>query len=118
MKKRILSALLALYMILPLLPATALAKMPSDELTVNEFEWEVLRLVNIERANAGLNSLSMIEPLQQSCSVRAEEIGPVFSHTRPDGSDCYTAIPKTFKWKAAGENIAKGQRNPAEVMDS
>ncbi len=52
--------------------------------------------------------------LQRSARVRAEEIAEKFSHTRPNGSTCFTAI--TIRYSTAGENIAMGHRSPEAVM--
>ena len=42
-----------------------------------------------------------------------------FSHTTPEGVDFATRITKAgYRWSGAGENIAKGQRTPADVMTS
>ncbi len=57
-----------------------------SELSMNDYEWEVLRYVNIERTKKGLTSLSMPQALQQSCDVREKEILNLFSHDRPDGT--------------------------------
>lgn len=76
----------------------------------------VIRQVNEERRAAGLSELEKDESLCESCAVRVNEIGTDFSHTRPDGSSCFTAI--TISYKACGENIAWGQRSASDVMDS
>lgn len=90
-----------------------------DDISVNDYEWEVLRLTNVERAKEGLYLLSMPEELQQPCNVREKEIATFYSHDRPDGTDCFTAIDSKFKKKVTlGENIAKGQKNPAQVVDA
>ena len=48
--------------------------------------------------------------------LRANELVELFSHDRPDGSDCFSAFPSGYhRW---GENIAEGQKDPADVMDS
>ena len=86
------------------------------DLSLHDYEWEVLRLTNIERANQGLSALSMPQALQKACDVREKEVVTVFSHTRPDGSDFFTAIDSTFKCIGNGENIAKGHKNPEAVM--
>ena len=50
--------------------------------------------------------------------MRAKEIVSAFSHTRPDGRDCFTAMKEAgVSYRAAGENIAKGQRTPEQVVD-
>ncbi|MCI7766607.1 MAG: CAP domain-containing protein [Oscillospiraceae bacterium] len=76
---------------------------------------EVIELINKERAAAGKSALKKNDELCKNAQLRASEIGGYFSHTRPDGTDCFTAI--TVPYGYAGENIAKGQRNAEEVMD-
>lgn len=85
---------------------------PSVLLT--EYEKGVVALVNKERLAAGLNALQIEPSLMASCDVRAKEIVSKFSHTRPDGRDCFSAI--TTKFVFAGENVAKGQSSPQRVM--
>ena len=78
---------------------------------------EVLRLTNIERANEGLPALGTTPELTQTAVVRAYEIIQSFSHDRPDGRSCFTAFAENgvvYSW--AGENIAMGQRTPADVV--
>lgn len=72
---------------------------------------EVLRLVNEERAKQGLSSLAWSDSLAESATVRAKEIIVKFSHTRPDGTSCFTVNPK-----ARGENIASGYNSPQAVV--
>lgn len=76
---------------------------------------EVIRLINEERAAAGKPALKKNDELCKNAQVRVLEIGSYFSHTRPDGTDCFTAI--TVPYGYAGENIAMGQRTPKEVME-
>ena len=79
-------------------------------------EMQVLDLVNAERAKYGLAPLSWdAGNLGAGAAVRAQEISVYFSHTRPDGSSCFTAV-RNPGW--LGENIAAGQRSPQEVMNS
>ncbi|MDO5478480.1 MAG: S-layer homology domain-containing protein [Clostridia bacterium] len=122
MKQRFFSILLCVCMLMCIvsIPAAAASKGLPDEVKAiaSEYEWEVLKLVNIERANSGLQSLSMVSELQASCDIRAVELETSFSHTRPNGSGCYTTIPKSFPHKGAGENAAKGQTSPEEVVES
>ena len=76
---------------------------------------EVIRLVNEERTAAGKSALKKNDELCNNAQVRAGEISSYFSHTRPDGKNCFTVI--TVPYGYAGENIAMGQRTPEEVMD-
>ena len=80
-------------------------KIPNDSISVNKYEWEVLRIVNVERAKEGREPLSMISVLQEACNIRENELLTVFTHTRPNGSSCFTAIPNTYKFATSGENI-------------
>lgn len=88
----------------------------ADILSSDEFVDEVIRLVNEERAAAGLDALEKNDTLCTNADKRAREVAKKFSHTRPDGTKCFTAI--TISFTRAAENIAKGQTSPAEVMDS
>ena len=59
MKQRFFSMLLCLCMLMCIvsIPTLAASKGLPDEIKAiaSEYEWEVLKLVNIERANAGLH---------------------------------------------------------------
>ena len=56
--------------------------------------------------------------LSAAAQVRAQEIDVSFSHTRPDGTSCFTVL-KDFgiSYRACGENIAKGSPSPARVVE-
>ena len=84
---------------------------------INDYSWEVLDLVNQERAKVGVGPLVMDKGLLKAAQQRAEEITILFSHTRLNGEPCSTALPKGYN-SIVGENIAKGQDNPSEVMQS
>ena len=80
---------------------------------------EVVRLVNAERAKEGLAALQMDSSLNSAAQVRAKEIVTSFSHTRPNGSNCFTALSEAgIKYNGSGENIAYGQKTPAEVVNA
>ena len=90
-----------------------------NTVTVAQYESEVLRLVNIERAAQGLAALSAgSSAAMQAAAVRAAEIKTSFSHTRPNGSSCFTALEEAgVPYRAAGENIASGYRTPSAVVE-
>lgn len=75
--------------------------------------WQVLDLVNQQRAAQGLSALTMDQDLLNAAMQRAAETTVVFSHTRPDGTQCYTAAPN----KMSGENIAMGTTTASTTMD-
>ena len=85
----------------------------------NDLADQVLALINNERASAGLGALSMNGGAQQAAGVRAVELLSDFSHTRPDGAGCYTALDQAgVGYSAAGENIAAGQSSASAVVKS
>lgn len=89
------------------------------EVNVPETIARVVELVNKERAAAGVAPLSYNASLQPAADVRVKEIVELFSHTRPDGTACFTAIKEIgIRYSYAGENIAVGQRSAEEVMEA
>ena len=82
---------------------------------------EILELVNNIRAEAGVSPLTLDMTLCQVATVRAIEMDNtgVFSHTRPDGTDCWSVFKLYgITYRTCGENIAMGQRTPAQVVES
>lgn len=79
----------------------------------------VVDLVNQQRAAAGVGQLKMDGSVTQVAMLRAQELTQLFSHTRPNGTSCFTALQEAgiFYW-SAGENIAWGQQSPELVMNS
>lgn len=79
----------------------------------------VVELVNIERANYGLGSLSINYSAQAAAYNRAVETVSSFSHTRPNGTSCFTALDEVgVSYYTAGENIAAGQGTPEAVVEA
>ncbi len=90
-----------------------------DDADEGEYAQEVFALVNQEREAAGKEPLDWNEDLAACAQTRAEELIEKFSHTRPDGTRCFTILAEeNISSEARGENIAKGQRTPERVMDS
>jgi uncharacterized repeat protein (TIGR02543 family) len=84
------------------------------------FEREVLRLVNIERANHGLNPLQWDYAL--AAIARAHSIDMVhrgfFSHNCLGGLSPFDRMRSAgISYRSAAENLAAGQRTPKEVVD-
>ena len=79
--------------------------------STSEMNAEAVQLLNQLRANKGLRQLSWNpnSALQAAAQLRAKEIVQNFSHTRPDGSSCFTVLKQYgLKYRNCGENIAYG----------
>ncbi|MBQ8722393.1 MAG: hypothetical protein IJY67_09685 [Paludibacteraceae bacterium] len=84
------------------------------------FEYEVLRLVNIERTKRGLAPLKMSKDLHITARIKAEEmvIYNYYSHNSPVYGSAEDLIEsRGKKYYYTGENIAKGQMTPEQVMN-
>ncbi len=103
----------------PQTPGTQQPSAPQTQ-TPQELAAEVVRLVNVERAKEGLPALGTFDSLTQAAEIRAPELPTLFSHDRPDGSSCFTALDATGASKGAytsGENIAAGSSTAADVVE-
>lgn len=90
----------------------------ASEVKYKKQEWNVLAIVNRNRLAEGLQPLSMFSGIQAACDVRAVELEQLFSHTRPDGRSCFTALGEAgVFYMRAGENIAAGYKDANAVMD-
>lgn len=84
-------------------------------------ENEVIRLVNIERSKAGLQQLTMNWQLCRVARYKSADMANkgYFSHTSPTYGTPFQMMESFgLRFSAAGENIAYGQRTPAEVMNA
>ncbi|MEL7602966.1 MAG: SH3 domain-containing protein, partial [Bacillota bacterium] len=69
---------------------------------------ELISIINGYRQNAGIAKLTTTAALNKAAKIRVQEIVKQFSHTRPDGTTCFTVDPDNVQ----GENIAKGSGLP------
>ena len=103
---------------LPDQPGNPAPDQPGTDGSQDAFANEVVRLVNEERAKAGLPALTVDRGAASAAQVRANEIERSFSHTRPDGSSFNSALTEAgVNFRGAGENIAYGQNSPEKVME-
>lgn len=83
------------------------------------FEKEVVRLVNVERAKNGLKPLKENWELSRVARYKSIDMRDkgYFSHTSPTYGSPFDMM-KNFgiSYSTAGENIAMGQKTPADVM--
>jgi uncharacterized YkwD family protein/spore coat assembly protein SafA len=84
-------------------------------------EQEVTKLVNVERTKVGLPALKSDWELARVAEYKSQDMRDknYFSHTSPTYGSPFTMM-KNFgiTYKSAGENIAKGQRTAAEVVQA
>ncbi len=80
---------------------------------------EVIVLTNAERASAGLPPLAGDPLLTHAAQAHSDDMvkRAFYSHTSPDGGEpWHRAAAAGSTRRAIGENIACGQRSPAEVV--
>ncbi|MET7418496.1 CAP domain-containing protein [Dactylosporangium sp. NPDC005555] len=85
------------------------------------YEAQVLAIVNTERAKAGCKPLAYNAKLTTAARKHSQDMATndYFSHDSQDGTGFATRITNAgYKWSGAAENIAKGQRTPADVMNA
>ncbi len=81
---------------------------------------EIIRLTNEYRKANGLSALAHVELLDIPATLRAEEAGEVWSHTRPDGTNFHTVFAQCgLKYTAYGENLfaVNAEYTPAQVLE-
>lgn len=83
-----------------------------EEIDPYELAYRIVDLVNEERNRKGKGELAVNEELMGAAMLRAEEISDSFSHIRPDGSSCISAI--SIEYSLFGENIAWEKLNTLE----
>ncbi|MGW5662130.1 CAP domain-containing protein [Streptomyces sp. NPDC003758] len=83
-------------------------------------EAEVLKLVNQERAKVGCSPVTPNGPLRKLAEAFSEDMAArnFFDHTDPDGKDPWQRAAALRITDLGGENIARGQATPQDVMDA
>ncbi|MBH0230400.1 CAP domain-containing protein [Halobacillus yeomjeoni] len=95
-------------------------EMSIEEDSLSDYEQEVVALVNEERSQEGLAPLEAHERLSGLARLKSRDMAEhgYFSHTSPNyGSPFEMMNQYDFEYRAAGENIAAGQRTPEEVVE-
>ena len=89
--------------------------------SASSFEEQVVVLVNQERKKAGLAPLTHRADIKNVAEKKAMDMinSNYFSHTSPNYGSPFDML-KSFgvSYRTAGENIAKGQKSPQEVMNA
>ncbi|WP_458406859.1 CAP domain-containing protein [Anaerotignum sp.] len=132
MCKKAVSAILALILMFSFVPVTAMAaevdNAGNEQETasvdpewegVHEYVFAVVDLVNEERAKENLAPVTLDRAATTAAQVRAEEAKCCWSHTRPDGRKCFTALTEAgVIYRAAGENLAGRIATPEKVVQA
>ncbi|WP_225838513.1 CAP domain-containing protein [Streptomyces sp. NK08204] len=105
----------------PSRPATTAPAQTSVPVTVSPraaVEAQVLKLVNDERAKAGCSPLAANSSLTGLAETFSDDMAArnFFGHTGPDGLTPWDRAAKAGITGLGGENIARGQADPAAVM--
>lgn len=89
----------------------------SESFTVPAYAVEMARRINELRASAGVPALAISPELCSIASMRTQETTAVFSHMRPDGRSCSTALTDAgINYSFFGENIAYGYNSISSVL--
>ncbi len=108
-RPRLASALLAAFVVAIAASGGAAPRAAAADLTVDQAELEMVRLLNAERAKAGLVAVRVDSRLMSIAGQRSADMAArqYFSHTQPDGRDVFDIIAASgITWYGAGEIIA------------
>lgn len=101
-------------------PASTTPATPSAPAALGNYEQQVVDLVNKERAAAGLQALKVNTKLAAVAEKKAEDLRDknYFDHQSPTYGSPFDMMKQFgISYTSAGENIAKGQKTPEEVMN-
>ncbi|KAB7673041.1 CAP domain-containing protein [Bacillus sp. B1-b2] len=105
----------------PTTTTTAAQETAATESSISAFEKEVVELTNKERAKYGLTALQIDSELSKVAKAKSQDMSNnnYFDHTSPTYGSPFDMM-KSFgiSYSAAGENIAKGQTSPEEVVNA
>ena len=89
-----------------------------NENTCTDLINEVYEIRNNYRSFVGVPSLALDSSLVEAANIRTKELSDSFSHTRPNGSSCFTVLSELgISYGTAGENIAAGYSSSQSVME-
>lgn len=92
-----------------------------DNKTNNNYVQSVIELTNAERQKEGLPALEGYTELSNVAQEKAQDMNQkgYFSHTSPTYGSPFDMIRDFgIDYQSAGENIAKGQQSPEEVVNA
>ena len=98
-------------------PSTAPEQKPSTDFS--SYQQQVLDLVNAERAKRGISALTLDSSLSSVATKKSQDMidKNYFDHTSPTYGSPFDMMKQFgISYRTAGENIAKGQKTPQEVV--
>lgn len=93
----------------------------SSGYSVNDYEKQVVQLVNDIRKENGLQELSLNTELSKVARIKAQDMhdNKYFSHNSPTYGSPFDMMKQFgISYRSAGENIAMGQRSPQAVVNA
>lgn len=102
----------------PTVPSSTEQPAPAAK-EVSAYEQKVVELTNQERAKQGLPALKLDTELSKVARAKSQDMQSkgYFSHTSPTYGSPFDMMKQFgISYRAAGENIAMGQRTPEEVV--
>ncbi|KGX90341.1 CAP domain-containing protein [Pontibacillus marinus] len=88
---------------------------------LSQYEQKVIELTNEKRAEQGLSPLKIDKELSKVALKKSQDMAQnnYFSHNSPTYGSPFDMMKQFgIEYRTAGENIAKGQRSPQEVVDA
>lgn len=89
--------------------------------SIKAFEYEVIRLTNVQRSKQGLQLLKSNWQLSRVARYKSQDMinKGYFAHTSPTYGSPFTMMESFgIRFSSAGENIAKGQRTAQDVVNA
>jgi len=117
MKRKILGIFFGLCSLMVVNLKTEAVELGQVQLRGAAFQNEVLRLVNIERANNGLSALVLDERLNGVAEIKAEDMATnnYFAHDSPLWGH-FSQVFADYGLSASNENLGVGYQTPADVV--
>ena len=101
----------------PSKPSTTPEQKPSTDFS--SYQQQVLDLVNAERTKRGISALTLDSNLSSVATKKSQDMvnKNYFDHTSPTYGSPFDMMKQFgISYRTAGENIAKGQKTPQEVV--
>lgn len=120
-KAKVFSFIFSLLLIFTIFEAKPNVVFASTTSSAQAMEDQVIKLVNVQRARRGLQSLRKNTTLAKIARYKAQDMvnRHYFSHISPTYGSPFKMMENFgIRFSAAGENIAMGQRTPQEVMNA